>query len=100
MLNGCSCTTAGRISEAQVGRCVGVLNIEILGIDHISSRIKELEAEEVEYVGGTPRSKSRSAQHMLKYGTSAIPSIVDKSAEHVIYPRSAKEAMTPPPSID
>ena len=96
MLNGSLCTTAGRIREAQVDGCIGVLNIEILGIDHISSWIKELEAEEVEYVGGTPRSKSRSAQHMLKYGTSAIPILVAKSAGHVIYPRSAKEAMTPP----
>ena len=33
---------------------------------------------------------------MLKYGTSAIPILVAKSAGHVIYPRSAKEAMTPP----
>lgn len=71
-------------------------NFEVLGIDHISTWIKELDAEGVEYVGDTPRSKSRLAQYMLNNGTFPIPILVAKNAGHVIHPRSAKDRMKAP----
>ncbi len=69
---------------------------DILKIDHISTWIRELDAEGVEYVSNAPRSRTRMAQFILTNGTFPVPILVAKNAGHVIHPRSAKEPMKEP----
>jgi hypothetical protein len=69
---------------------------QILQIDHISTWIKELNAEGVEYVSDAPRSRTRMAKYMLANGTFPMPILVAKNAGHAVHPRSANEAMKEP----
>ena len=69
---------------------------EILAIDHIGRWIPELDAEGVEYVGNTPRSKTRLATHMLTNGTFPVSIIVAKNSGHIVQPRSGGVHMKEP----
>ena len=71
-------------------------NDEILSIDHISNWMANLDAEGIEYVSDTPRSKTDLAQYMLNNGTFPIPILVAKNAGHVIYPHGGGEHMKDP----
>jgi hypothetical protein len=53
---------------------VPLTSAEVHTIDHISSWIRELDVEGVEYVNGARRSETRMAQFMLNHGTFLVPS--------------------------
>lgn len=69
---------------------------EIRSIDHVGTWISELDAEGVEYISDTPRSRTRMAKYMLEYGTFPVPILVAQSAGHVVHPRSVREFMKEP----
>lgn len=71
-------------------------NDEILAIDHVGSWIADLDAEGVEYVGDTPRARTRLARYMRANGTFPVPIIVAAGASHVVLPRSGGAPMKTP----